>query len=318
VTAVRVLVTGVARTLGAQVARRLAARPGVETVVGVDVDDPAADLRPARFGRADLRGPDIRRLLEVLEPDVVVHTQLAGRGRVPPRLSHTIDVGGTAALLTAADEAGVRRVVLRSGTAAYGSGRDAPAVLHETDAPRVLDTRYRRDLRECEALAADFGVRHAGRSVAILRLASIVGPTADTPLVRYLTLPVIPTFAGHNPRLQVVHESDAADVVAEAALLDTEGTFNVAGAGAVTLHRALRRAWRPAVPIPGPVIAFSAGALAPAGRLHMPVELRDLLRFGRVVDTRRLRSAFGVTPVRSTEQALDDLFAMRGSERPAA
>ena len=77
-----VLVTGVARTLGAQVARRLAVRPGVETVVGVDVDEAAADLRPARFGRVDLLGPDLRRLLAVLQPEVIVHTQVAGRGRV--------------------------------------------------------------------------------------------------------------------------------------------------------------------------------------------------------------------------------------------
>ncbi len=317
-TAVRVLVTGVARTLGAQVARRLAVRPAVETVVGVDVDEPAADLRAARFGRVDLRGPDLRRLLAVLQPEVIVHTQVAGRGRVPSRLSHAIDVGGTAALMAAADEAGVRRVVLRSGTAAYGSGRDAPAVLRETDVPRGPDTRYRRDLRECEALVGDFAVRAPGRTAATLRLASIVGPTADTPLVRYLTLPVVPTFAGHNPRLQVLHESDAADVVAEAALTEAAGTYNVAGDGAVTLRRALRRAWRSSVPVPGPVISLSAGALGPAGRMHMPVELRDLLRFGRVVDTTRLHEAFGVTPTRSTEQAFAELFAVRGSERPAA
>jgi UDP-glucose 4-epimerase len=129
---------------------------------------------------------------------------------------------------------------------------------------------------------------------------------------------VVPTFAGHNPRLQVLHESDAADVVAEAALTEAAGTYNVAGDGAVTLRRALRRAWRSSVPVPGPVISLSAGALGPAGRMHMPVELRDLLRFGRVVDTTRLHEAFGVTPTRSTEQAFAELFAVRGSERPAA
>ncbi len=47
----------------------------------------------------------------------------------------------------------------------------------------------------------------------MLRFANFIGPTIDTPLTRYLALPLVPTALGLRPRLQLLHENDAIEVL---------------------------------------------------------------------------------------------------------
>src|SRR4051812_42467457 len=72
-----VLVTGVARHLGAQVAARLAADPDVERVIGVDAAVPAGEVARLLAGvetrQLDLRSPEIARLLADAEVEAVAH-----------------------------------------------------------------------------------------------------------------------------------------------------------------------------------------------------------------------------------------------------
>ncbi|WP_396229803.1 NAD-dependent epimerase/dehydratase family protein, partial [Frankia sp. CpI1-P] len=82
----RVLVTGVARPLGAQVAMAFAADPTIEAVVGVDTAAPDVDLGRTRFVRADIRHPLIAKVISTAEVDTVLHlnviaTPLGAGGR---------------------------------------------------------------------------------------------------------------------------------------------------------------------------------------------------------------------------------------------
>ena len=43
----------------------------------------------------------------------------------------------------------------------------------------------------------------------MLRYQPEIGAELDTPLVRYLTLPVVPIQLGFDPRLQLLHADDA-------------------------------------------------------------------------------------------------------------
>ena len=72
-----VLVTGVARHLGAQVASRLATDPRIERVIGVDLATPAGEparlLEGVEVHRVDLRSPEIARLLGNEGVEAVAH-----------------------------------------------------------------------------------------------------------------------------------------------------------------------------------------------------------------------------------------------------
>src|SRR5204863_3297277 len=94
--------------------------------------------------------------------------------------------------------------------------------------------------------------RHPGVVCTILRPQPIVGPGLDTPIMRLLRSPVIPTWLGYDPRIQVVHGDDAVAALAAAVRRPVRGPVNVAGDGTVALSRMLRRLRKVGLPIGPP------------------------------------------------------------------
>lgn len=259
----RVLVTGVSGQLAGQLASRLEDDERVDHVIGVDLREPGPELARTGFVRADLREAGMADVLEEAGIDTVVHTDLVtspaqAGGRTPMRERNVI---ATMQLLAAVQRARrVRRLVVRSSTAVYGGAPTAPALLAEDAEP---PTRPRgpasEDIAEVERCVAAFVRRRDDVAVSVLRFAELVGPTVESPLTRLFALPVVPTLLGHDPRLQLCHEADAADVACAMALDDRPGTYNVAGPGVVYLSQALRLAGKPGVPVPPGMAASTAG-----------------------------------------------------------
>lgn len=293
----RVLVIGVASHWGAELARRLERDPRVDYVAGLDVHPPAVDLERTDFIEADVRSPLLSRLLPGTEADTVVHCGILWYpepGR-PARVLHDVNVIGTLQLLAACERTPtLRRLVVRSSAAIYGSEAAAPLFFTEDLAGRMpLRTRFQRDIAEIEGYFENFSRRHPEVSTCVLRYQPEVGPDLDTPLVRYLTLPVVPTQLGFDPRVQPLHADDATGALEAAVWSEARGAVNVAPSGAVSLSRALRLAGRVALPVPHPVfprLLASLGAGALVG------DWVRLLRYGRGVDNRRMREDLGFEP----------------------
>ena len=313
-----VLVTGVSRFLGGHLAARLAGDPSIERVLGVDTARPGPDLRSrmgrVEFVRADIRNPLIAKVIARADVDTVVHAALS------PDPSGTwgsankeMNVLGTMQLLAACQKApSVRRVVLESTTAVYGASPLDPALFDETMTPNDLPTSgYARDAAEIEGYLRGFARRRADVSTTVLRFASLVGPRIDTVVTRYFALPVVPTVLGFDARLQLLHEEDALAVLERAVAHDLCGVVNVAADGVLLLSQAIRRAGRVPLPVPTPAVGIVGRALAVARIASFSPEQLRLLDFGRVVDTTRLRTAFGFTPRWTTAQAFDDFVRGR-------
>ena len=151
-----------------------------------------------------------------------------------------MNVIGTMQLLAACQKSDtVRRVVLRSTTAVYGSAAADPAVFTEDmQAQDSTQRGYAKDAAEVEGYVRAFGRRRPDVEISMLRLAPVVGPTIDTALTRYLRSRVVPTIAGFDPRLQVLHESDAIEVLRLATVSSRPGVVNVAADGVITLSQA--------------------------------------------------------------------------------
>lgn len=100
-------------------------------------------------------------------------------------------------------------------------------------------------------------------AVCVLRFANILGPSGDSPLASYFSLPVLPTVFGYDPRLQFVHEDDVIEALwlgsaEERRATLNSGTFNIAGEGVLLLSQCARRLGGPPCrcrcpPSPGPV-----------------------------------------------------------------
>jgi UDP-glucose 4-epimerase len=310
----RVLLTGVSNPLGAEVARRLA--PQVPFLFGCDKVDPMSALEEMDFVHADTRLSVIGKLVRQLKIDTVVHLAVMVDSPRDERSIHETDVIGTMNVLVgcAAPSSPVRRLVVKSSAAVYGAGPSDPSFFSEDmtnwDRPASGVTR---DLLEMEQLVSDFNLRNERCDVTVLRLGLRV--SEDTSLARYLSLPIVPTFAGFDPRLQLLHEEDAAEAIVRAALGGHPGTFNVAGDGVVLLSQAIGiMGGRPA-PVLSPYGKWlSRLGLKMLARVDMPGHLADILTYGVVMDTSRLAAEFGWRPAYSSRQTMDALAMGREAD----
>jgi UDP-glucose 4-epimerase len=314
------MVTGVSRYLGGRFTQLLQADPDISRVIGVDVVPPKHDLGDAEFVRADIRNPVIGKVIARAEVDTVVHmavlaTPLDAGGRATMK---EINVIGTMQLLAACQKApSVRKLVVKSSTAVYGSSAQDPAMFTEDMEPNALARRgWAKDSIEVEGYVRGFARRRPDVAVTTLRFANFVGPAVKTPLTSYFSLPVVPTVLGFDPRMQFVHERDGLEVLWLTTLGDHGGTFNIAGDGVMTLHQAIHRAGRAALPLPQPAAPWIGQALRRAGVADFSPEQMRFLAYGRVVDTARMREVLGFTPRYSTRAAFDDFVTRQGLAGP--
>ncbi|MEV0096425.1 NAD-dependent epimerase/dehydratase family protein [Streptomyces sp. NPDC050738] len=317
-----VLVTGVARQLGGRLVRRIQRDPEVDRVLGVDVVPPGESLGDALFVRADIRQPTITRVLAEHDVDTVVHMDVTGTplGTGGSRASvKETNVIGTMQLLGACQKSPtVKRLVIKSSTSVYGSAPRDPAVFTETTPPKSLPSGgFAKDAVEVEGYVRGFARRRPDVAVCVLRFANILGPRADSPLAEYLSLPVLPTVFGYDPRLQFVHEDDVIDVL-RIALHEprrgtlNSGTFNIAGEGVLLLSQCSRRLGRPTVPVLLPAVTWVGSALRTVGVSDFSPEQIRLLTHGRVVSIVQMRDTLGFVPQYSTAETFEDFACSRG------
>ena len=306
-----VLVTGVSRYLGTRLAATLAADPGIERVIGVDTVPPRpealAQLGRTEFVRADIRNPLIAKVIAQAEVDTVVHmnviaTPLGAGGRTAMK---EINVIGTMQLLAACQKApSMRKLVVKSTTAVYGSSPRDPALFTEDAEPKSLPkSGYAKDAVEVEGYVRGFGRRRPDVTLSLLRFTNFIGPVIETPLTRDLSLPVVPTVLGFDPRIQLCHEDDGVEILRRCTIEDHPGIFNVGGSGVLLLSKAVRRAGRASIPVPAPAVTLVASLFRRAGLVDFSPEQMRYLEHGRVADVSRLEAEFGWSP-RSTAEAM--------------
>ena len=306
-----VLVTGVSRYLGTRLASTLAADPSIERVIGVDTVPPrveaAALLGRTEFVRADIRNPLIAKVIAQAEVDTVVHmnviaTPLGAGGRTAMK---EINVIGTMQLLAACQKApSMRKLVVKSTTAVYGSSPRDPALFTEDSEPKSLPkSGYAKDAVEVEGYVRGFGRRRPDVALSLLRFTNFIGPVIDTPLTRYLSLPLVPTVLGFDPRIQLCHEDDGVEVLRRCALEDHPGIFNVGGTGVLLLSQAVRRVGRLSFSVPSPLVSLVGQTFRRAGLVDFSPEQLRYLEHGRVADVSRLADELGWAP-RSTAEAM--------------
>ena len=163
-------ISGGAGFLGLHLARRLLADGHqVRTLDLAPLDDAELE-RSVEELRGDVRSArDVRHLVD--GAGALVHAAAALPIQASRESIRSVNVGGTATLLAAAAEAGVRRHVLVSSTAVYGVPKVHP--IYE-DAPLVGVGWYGESKIEAEEVTRDFGRR--GLEFTIVRPKTFVGP----------------------------------------------------------------------------------------------------------------------------------------------
>ena len=295
-TSKRILVTGISSHWGGQLAQRLEDRPEVETVIGVDTEEPTVELERTEFVRVGNQHRLLRRIIEAAEIDTVVDTRLVvDSALVPPRRAHENNVIGTMNILAGCSGSGspVRKFVFKSSAHFYGCEPDDPAFFTETmRRPHPPRTLLEKDILEAERAVADFADRCDGCSTTILRVANKIGSGLKTSHMRHFSLPLVPTILGFDPRYQFIHEDDIVGVLEHAVAHDIPGVFNAAADGVLVLSEVLDLLDRHALPIipPWGTERIANSVLRRLGVRVTPEMLRQL-KYGRGLDNRKLKAS---------------------------
>jgi UDP-glucose 4-epimerase len=291
----RILLTGLDTFWGGRVAAALERDTDVEMLLGMGTGTPSVELERTEYVRADSSYSLLSRIVQATQVDTIVHTFLVvDSSSMSGRALHEINVIGTMNLLAAAAAPGssVRQVVVKSSSLVYGAHPADPAWFTE-DTPRSRPARSRleRSLTEVESYVRDFAEENPVVTVSLLRFANVLGREITTPISRNLARGVMPCIAGFDPLIQFVAEDDVVRCFETVVLQSIGGTYNVAGDGRIPISEMAKIAgvWR--LPISPFFTRQVTAPLIRLGLLDLPGELETLLRYGRGIDTTRLKAA---------------------------
>ncbi len=290
----RILITGLDTFWGGRMAAALEADAGVEMVLGMGTGTPSVPLERTEYVRADSSYSLLARIVTATQVDTIVHTFLVvDSSAMSARAMHEINVIGTMNLLAAAGAANssVRQVVVKSSSLVYGANPADPAWFSE-DTPRSRPARSRleRSLVEVEGYVREFTESNPAVTVSMLRFANVLGREITTPISRNLARGVMPCVAGFDPLIQFVAEDDAVRCLEAVVLGSIGGTYNVAGDGKIPVSEVASIAGARRLPISPLLTRQVAAPLIRLGWLDLPGELESLLRFGRGIDTSKLKA----------------------------
>lgn len=297
----RVVVTGAAGAVGSRVVRRLAESDEIAEVLAVDrVGMPMAPDVESK--RVDLAAGPLDSIFS--GADVIVHLASATTPGQPEPAAEELDLAITQRVLDAAGEAGVGHVVVLSSAMVYGAWAANPVPLTE-DAPirPNPDFSWAVGRADVERLAAEWGSRHPGAAVAILRPTAIVADESLGVLARVLHAARVGVAAEGDPPVQYLHVDDLAAAVVAAVTGRLDGVANVAPDGWISPD-ALSDLEGPIPRVRVP--SWAARALAAArwrfGVLPVPPGVVPYTSHSWVVSNDRMRS-LGWQPTHSNEEA---------------
>ncbi|MCC3269155.1 SDR family oxidoreductase [Arthrobacter gengyunqii] len=312
----RVCVTGGNGFLGSAVVARLAADPGIGSVLSLDIREPAAERRldGVDYALADVCSPDVGRLLQAHRIDTVVHlAAIVNPGKDTSREQEfQVDVVGSRNVLAACISAGVQHVVISSSGAAYGYHPDNAPWLAEGHPLRGNDEfAYSRHKRLVEEELARVRSDHPELKQTIFRIGTILGKRVSNQITALFDAPRLLRVAGSDSPFVFIWDEDVADAMVRAVLTGRSGIYNVAGDGALTVREIASLMGKRTISVPAPLLAAGLW-LGHKLKLtvHGPEQLR-FLRYRPVLDNTALKNEFGFTPSRTSREAFLEFRAAR-------
>src|SRR3954454_5522733 len=205
----RVVVTGATGNVGTSVLRALERDENVTEVVGIARRRPTLRLPKVTWLQADIAHADLRSHL--MGADALVHLAWLIQPSRDERITHEVNVEGSARVFAAAADAGVGTIVYASSVGAYSPGpKDRPVAeswptegiptsfysRHKAAVERILDAFESAppDVRVVRLRPGLIFQREAASEIRRL----FAGPLLPSPLLRRGLVPVVP----RRPRLR--------------------------------------------------------------------------------------------------------------------
>jgi UDP-glucose 4-epimerase len=277
-------------------------------LVVIDEQPPVSAGPKTRSYAVDRTQPNASaRIAEILAAEAVdtfVHLGFLDSPARNTGWAHELESVGTLHVLNACRERPVEKLVLGSSTQLYGARFDNPNFLSEAHPLRGLrDCPFLGDKIDAEQQVAAYARDYPAATVTVLRFATLLGPTVESFVTRWLSRRLVPTLLGFDPLLQFVHEVDALAALKLAIDRDVPGVFNVVGEGVLPVSTVIKLAGRTALPIPHFLAERLTALLWLAGVSEIPAPMLRFLRHLCVADGAKANAELGFTPGYTTREA---------------
>ena len=301
------LITRAAGYVGRLVVRRLARdRRGLETILASDLNQvPESEREPGvEYSALDICSDQLAELIAQRGIDTVVHLAAIV---TPPKhggreLAYQVDVAGTERLLEACLTHGVRRLVWTSSGAAYGYHADNPPLLDEDQPLRGNEIfAYAHHKRLVEETLARYRREHPELSQLVLRPGTIVGAGTSNQITAIFERPLVLGLREADSPFVFIWDEDVAACIVEGIHGDTQGVFNLAGDGVMTLREIARAMGKPFVALPAAWVERGLKVMQRLGVAPYGPEQVCFLRYRPVLSNERLKRDFGYRPLSSRQ-----------------
>lgn len=298
------MVTGISGRLGRRLARKLHRR---YKVIGVDRRPFPRKPKDIRHVRIDIRRRAAETVFRSEDILAVIHLAILHDPREDSREHHSINVQGTTQILEYCQRYSISKAILLSSADLYGPRPENPQFLRE-EAPLMASSGFPEvaHLIAVDLLFQSFFWKAPEVETVILRPVHI-GGRVDNAMSRFLRMSLVPTLAGFDPMIQLIHEDDVIEGLLAALEPGVRGVFNLAGPCCVPLSRILQALGAKSFPVPYSLGCWALGKLWKWGLSSYPPAEADHLRFPCMVDDRRAREVLGFLPRYSVRETLKHL-----------
>ncbi len=277
--------------------------PDIERIVGIDLVPPVGSYNKLTFHQHDVRDSGLKELF--LGCDAVVHLAfVVGRPyRMSLQEAASINLAGTWNTCRAAAEAGVRKLVVSSSIAAYGSLPDNPdPIVEESPLRGLYTTFYYSNHKHANEIWLD-GLQLAFPSLLISRLRPciVIGPhqVAATSMIQPNQTHFTSKEA-YQSRLQLIHEDDLASAFSAFVKHDLPGAYNVVGDDPDSMPNIAKAAGFQVVEVPGEMIVLAITAAWKEGTSTLGPEWVEVESEGSIICSNAKLKATGVWRPRYT------------------
>jgi UDP-glucose 4-epimerase len=314
----KVVVTGATGNVGTAVLRAMEADERITEVLGIARRRPALRLPKVTWLEADVAHADLRP--HMAGADALVHLAWLIQPSRDERVTHAVNVEGSARVFQAAADAGVGAIVYASSVGTYSPGPKDRLVDESWPTDGIETSFYARHKAAVERLLDRFETEHPGVRVVRLRPGLIfqreaaseirrlfAGPLLPSPLIRRGLVPVIPRV--QRLRFQAVHSHDVGTAYALAVVTETaSGAFNIAAEPVLDPHVLAEALGARTVPVPAAVLRAAATLTWKARLQPTSPGWLDMALAVPLMDTTRAREHLGWNPRHSAVDAFLDLF----------
>jgi len=306
VTARKIIVTGIAGSLGRALWRRLVDRKSYK-VVGIDIRNWLLD-KPANFTfqQMDINRNRTEDIFRTVRPHTVVHLASIRDRHVSKAKRHNTNVIGTQKVLGYCAKYGAKKVVVVSSHTVYGASPVNPSMI-TVDMPLKAAARRGEmgDLIEFDHVCRSWMYEHGRAKMVLLRPVFALGPNIREGFIyRLLNMKRVPTLMGFNPMLQILHEDDVAEAIHCALKARARGLYNVTGNSSIPIHRLIAEMNLQSYSVPHPLLYPADAVLFKLGFSPLTPGEFEFLQYNCVVSGERIRKELGYKPVRTLRETL--------------